>query len=450
MALGYFSEQSFPFQGDDYLRIASCPSDGSSARRWLVEAHETLSPLLPDDSAPALLTDQLVGPGGNPVDVFAHFGVNPARLASLRHNFAGLSQTARAAGASRAPDAPIAPWANFDDVWIPVADGVELSARFGRARPADESGEADCIVILPGLFGDNSILRTRDLAVALCANGFDALALEFRGHGESLRARRDLFYNFGILESADLLAVSRWLQDRQGVRRTGLVGFCWGANHALMAAWYDVRPEPHVSVTDKLAAYLPPAVPRCHYEAGVMALSPVLNFERLINDLDQPWSSFRHPVNSGLQKTIKTRMAFRGFESPNGSLRRLVDEEFARSPVNYPGVASDVNRLMRLLPFEGEPDGSKLDDLRVPTLIVHAANDPMSPAQDVALLASRVRNPLVAAAVLPGGGHVGFAAYARAYYYSLIMNYFDPIVGAAATRDSPARTAASAPAAASS
>lgn len=433
MALGYFSEQSFPMQPEDLLRIPPRQSGEASPRRWLAAAHETLSPLLPKSRAAPLLTDRLVTSSGAPIDVFAHFGVNPARLASLRHNFDGLSQTAKAAGASRAPDAPIKPWDHFEDVWIPVADGVQLSARFGKARGMDDARKADCIVILPGLLGDNSILRTRDLAAALCANGFHALALEFRGHGETLRTRRDLFYNFGILESGDLLAVSRWLCDRPDVRSTGLVGFCWGANHALMAAWYDVRAEPHVSVTDKLAPYLQPAVPRRHYKAGVLALSPVLNFERLINDLDRPWGKFSHPVNSGLQRSIKTRMAFRGFKSPDGSLRRLIDEEFARSPVNYHGVAADAYRFVRLLPFQGEPDGKKLDDVRVPALIVHAANDPMSPAQDVALLASRVRNPLIAAMVLPSGGHVGFAAYARAYYYSLIMNFFDPVVGIAAS-----------------
>ena len=31
----------------------------------------------------------------------------------------------------------------------------------------------------------------------------------------------------------------------------------------------------------------------------------------------------------------------------------------------------------------------------------------------------------VAAVVLPGGGHIGVAAYAKKYYYSLMMNFFD-------------------------
>ena len=38
-------------------------------------------------------------------------------------------------------------------------------------------------------------------------------------------------------------------------------------------------------------------------------------------------------------------------------------------------------------------------------------------------------NENVAALILHGGGHIGFAAYAKAYYFSLILNFFDPLAG---------------------
>jgi predicted alpha/beta-fold hydrolase len=65
-------------------------------------------------------------------------------------------------------------------------------------------------------------------------------------------------------------------------------------------------------------------------------------------------------------------------------------------------------------------------------LIVHGANDPMGTAGEIAELIAQTDNPRVAALILPGGGHVGFAAYARSYYYSLIAGFFDPAWGAAA------------------
>ena len=38
------------------------------------------------------------------------------------------------------------------------------------------------------------------------------------------------------------LAVSEWLQAQPHIRRTGLVGFCSGANEALLTAWHYGRP----------------------------------------------------------------------------------------------------------------------------------------------------------------------------------------------------------------
>ena len=46
--------------------------------------------------------------------------------------------------------------------------------------------------------------------------------------------------------------------------------------------------------------------------------------------------------------------------------------------------------------------------------------------------ATQEHNERVAGIILPGGGHVGFAAYAKEYYYSLIANFFDPVTGAGA------------------
>jgi hypothetical protein len=42
-------------------------------------------------------------------------------------------------------------------------------------------------------------------------------------------------------------------------------------------------------------------------------------------------------------------------------------------------------------------------------------------------------HPFVSAVVLSGGGHVGFAPFAKDYFYSLIANYFDARVGVAAS-----------------
>lgn len=425
MIFGQFSERSFPFDPGELVPFQP-DQPNLSPREWLTGFHAVLKHQLPAGPL-ALLTQDLLTTDGRPVDVFAHFGIKPDGLAGLRQNFHGLAHTAQAAGASSEEEQPTPPWPGFEDIRLPIGHGVEVCGRLGWARSSDgHPRDADCIVILPGILGDNNVLRTRDLAAALVSCGLHAMALELRGHGETWRARPDLFYNFGALEAVDLLAVSRWLESQPHIRRTGLVGFCWGANHALLAAFMDTRPKDHPSLTPALVEKQGTVPDYQHFRAGVIAFSPVLRFEELLAELKTPWSRFRHPVLSGMQASIRSRMVRRGYPNPSGSLLDLIHAEFARSPLSYADGVKDAIRMLRFLPHEGLPDGDKLRDIRIPSLVVHAANDPMAKAQDIADLAARVANPNFAALILPGGGHVGFAAYAKAYYFNLILNFFAP------------------------
>ena len=64
-----------------------------------------------------------------------------------------------------APDQRGPPWRDFEDVWVPVRADLQLSGRLAWARDAAGNViDADCIVIMPGIRGDNNILRVRDLA----------------------------------------------------------------------------------------------------------------------------------------------------------------------------------------------------------------------------------------------------------------------------------------------
>ena len=106
------------------------------------------------------------------------------------------------------------------------------------------------------------------------------------------------------------------------------------------------------------------------------------------------------------------------------------------------GIWGASDEALRLLEHRGKPAGDKLESARMPVLLVHGANDPLAPSQDVADLMATVDNPRVAATILPSGGHVGFNAYAPEYYFSLIVSFFDPATGAAAPARQTARYAA--------
>jgi predicted alpha/beta-fold hydrolase len=427
MILRPFSEHSFPCFKSELILAPPDPNGSPTiTRQWLSQAHSELASFLPS-GRPALLTEQLVGPDGSPTDVFAHFGIDRQRLPKLRGNWDGLAHTAQVSGDSKNQDATTPPWEGFEDVRIPSPDGVEICGRLGRVRNGTETAKADCLVILPGLLGDNNVLRTRDLGNALMAHGYHVLALELRGHGDTYRARPDVYYTFGVQETLDLLAVSRWLEQQLYVRETGLIGFCWGGNHALLASWIDGAKPDHPGIVERIAPYYRDIGGQRHFNRGVMAFSPVLRFEELMDELDRPWSRFEHPAFAGLQGSVKARMKNRNYPNPSTSLREIIAEDFRRSSMSYPGLMTDATRFVCFMEPPGSPGFNKLAGARTPTLIVHAANDPLAPAQDVADLMAWTENPMVAALILPGGGHIGFAAYATAYYFSLILSFFSRV-----------------------
>lgn len=430
---------SHPNHGDgpvEFSTVADVPGAFvSNTRQWLQTAHAQLEHVLTERGKRVMLTEDMVDERGQPRDVYTYFDRPPETLNKLTKNWYGMVHTGQAVSRSEAIDQPVEPWPGFHTVWIPVAERVSLHGRLGlQLEPDGQPANADCIVLIPGFLGDNAVLRTRDLAFALRSHGFHVLALELRGHGRVEYYFPDVYYSFGLVETQDLLRVSRWLQDQHPfIRNTGLVGFCWGANHAMLAAWFDGRKPDDPSITPRVAKHLDPPTGRRHYTAGVIAFSPVLNWEELMEQADQPHDNmWIEPSMYFFQQTVKSRMRRKRHPEITGSLRNLINYEIARSEFGPSFPIVDGYQFLRFLPFRGEPDGDKLESARVPVLMVTAANDPFLPAQYMADFTARTQNPLVATLILRGGGHIGFAPYNRRYFYSLILNFFDPVHGAAA------------------
>lgn len=284
---GCLSERSFPFDKAKIGRLSEV-KETESARQWLKRAHHTFKHKLPDEDETSLLTEDMTTPEGKPAAVLAHFDREEEKLHSVWHNLAGLKHTAQVTGDTEAIDQPAPAWEGFEDLWIPVADGVTISGRVGLVRDgAGNPKRANCVVILPGLLGDNMRVRTRDIAIGLRNAGFHTLAMELRGHGQTEGRFPELHYNFGVLETADLLKVDEWLHEKPYVDKTGLIGFSWSANSALLVAWEDGRAEDDPLVAPALRQYLKQTNRKArHYEAGVIALSPCLRFENLCDALE--------------------------------------------------------------------------------------------------------------------------------------------------------------------
>jgi len=395
------------------------------AGKWLVSAHEKLKGLLPHHHDQPMLTDELSDPSGRPVDLVARYTLEPDQLESMFVNFLGLSYSAQVTG----PDAgntPAPEWPGFIDIWVPINAGLKLAGRLGMARgPDGKVIGADCIVLLPGLCGGNNVIRQRDIAAALKSSGLHVLAVETRGQGQTAVRYPDVACTWGIFESSDLLVVSDWLEAKPNVRRTGLIGYSWGGTHALLTAWNEGRGDKHPSIAPRVAQVLPKLPPGRRYRAGVLVFSPVLDIDVLIEKLAAPQPYLIHPVRAGLQKTIRNWKTLRGFPNPTGALGDVIRCE----RLNYEGTMEDQRRFLRFVPYKGKPAGNKLADVRIPLLIVHGADDPVAPVQTVADLTAGLKNPNVATIVLPSAGHIGFAPYAKSWFYSMVLSFFDPDKG---------------------
>jgi alpha-beta hydrolase superfamily lysophospholipase len=222
------------------------------------------------------------------------------------------------------------------------------------------------------------------------------------------------------------MRVSEWLQDTYPqVRRTGLIGFCWGGNLGLLAAWFDGRASDDPSITPILSSHLDPARPRRHYTAGIMAFSPMLRWEEMMDETETPQDACRKPIVNYFQKMNRERMEMKHHPSVCGKLRVLIDYEFCRSELTSEFPMEDAYLSLRLVPYKDRPCPPKMESARVPVLMVHAANDMFASPQAIADLMTVTRNPNVAALILRGGGHVGFFPYNRAFTYSLILNFFN-------------------------
>lgn len=440
---GCFAERSFDLDPDAAVRLTERDRDSSApidTRDWLRHAHRELAHFLPQESAETLLTGDMTDPKGRPVNVFAHFDKYPEDLQSLWGNMSGIRYSAQAASREYYIDKPAPAWPGFEDIWIatPISPilpmTLEHNGRIGWAR--DDQGrviDADCIVVLPGMFGDNGVKRSMDICIGLREAGFHVLSLEPRGHGQTEARYPDAHYTFGVFETDDLMWISDWLQALPHVRRTGLIAYCWTANSALLAAWYDGCPFDDPMIPGQVRPYLIHHDPQKHrYEAGIIAFSPVLRWEVLMDELDRQRSVWKHPIYAAIQDTVRDRMELKGYAEPDGNLRRLVELEHRIYGVPLPEGASSAYSFLRLLPYRGFEAGGKLERARMPVLIVHGADDPLVPAQDVADLMATIDNPAVAAMILPSGGHVGFAGYSHEYYLSLVTNFFDPRTGPAA------------------
>lgn len=268
------------------------------------------------------------------------------------------------------------------EVWD-TPDGDELVLDF--APPPDaastDGAEAPLVLVLHGLEGHARRPYVVQLHRELARRGVGSVGLNFRGCARPNRSTRA--YHSG--ETGDLALVLERLTARHPGRPLGAVGFSLGGN-VLLKLLGDASDEPTgiraaaaVSVPYDLAVgadVLERSPVRRRYARYFLdsLVAKVRQKQHLLSDLVDVEAALSSPTIRAFDDRVTAPL--HGF----------------RDAAHYYAVSSS---------------GPLLPRIRVPTLLVHARDDPFLPPEAIPLEAVEA-NPHLLPAFTERGGHVGF------------------------------------------
>jgi len=267
---------------------------------------------------------------------------------------------------------------------IDTPDGDFLDLDWARVdgQPAPAEG-APYVVVVHGLEGSSDSAYVKEICRALWERGIRSVAMNFRGcGGEPNRLPR--FYHAG--DTGDVAHVLEMLALRFPGVPLGAVGFSLGANVVLK--YLGERGDASLA-----RAAVAISVP---FDLGAGADKLAASFTgRLytgifIRSLRAKYLAKRHLLGDTCDEPrVLAAKTFRDFD--DAATARI---HGFRDVDDYYGSSSSHHFLPRI---------------RVPTLIIHAADDPFVPDEAIPR-AAMAANPALTAAIVPHGGHVGFIA----------------------------------------
>jgi predicted alpha/beta-fold hydrolase len=291
--------------------------------------------------------------------------------------------------------------------WLPGAHGQTIAGRYLRERTGvhyrrermeTEDGDfvdldwatvdgfelpatAPLVLLVHGLEGSANSSYMLESCRALAQNGLRAVAMNFRScSGEPNRALR--FYHAG--DTADLAAVLRHLRGRVADVAFGAMGFSLGANVLLKylgerGDGSAVRAAVGISVPFDLMAGAE------YMDASFMGRKYT---EVLLRSLRRKFAERAAEIGERCDapRALGSR-SFRDFDD---------------------AVTARLHGFLDVADYYGRSSSAQfLPSIRVPTLLVHAADDPFVPPHVIPRAAVEA-NPSLAAVFTEHGGHVGF------------------------------------------
>jgi predicted alpha/beta-fold hydrolase len=298
---------------------------------------------------------------------------------------------------------------------LPDGDFLDLDfVRAARVHPTAEDSPRPLVLVLHGLEGSARSGYALETYRALAAHGVRAVGLNFRScGGEPNRTARS--YHSG--DSGDLGIVVDVLRERFRDTALGAIGYSLGGNVLLKylgergaGARERVRAAAAISVPYDLATGA-----RC-LERGLGRLYAAFFLRSLRSKLRAKWALLEGRCDRNRAVKARTMREF---------------DEAATAPLHGFRDAEDYYRRSSSAPF--------LPAIRVPTLLLHAVDDPFLPGRFVPREAIR-DNPRLQAHFSERGGHVGFVAGARPWAARLWAEWEAARFVAARLREVPAGT----------
>src|ERR1044071_2340706 len=255
-----------------------------------------------------------------------------------------------------------------------------------------QKGSQKIAVLSHGLEGDSKRHYMLGMVVALVKNGWDAVSWNARGcSGETNRVLR--FTQSGATE--DLHTVLSHVTSANNYSRIALIGFSLGGNLTL-----KYLGERSHELDSRIKAAVAFSVP-CDLQAGSIQLAKPMNWIYMQRFLVSLYIKIR-----AMMKVVPGKIDDRGY----GRLRNFKDfDDRYTAPIHGFKDAEDYWRKCSCKQF--------LENIRVPTLLVNAGNDPFL-AQECYPVEEARENSCLHLEIPSTGGHVGFGFNSGGEYWS--------------------------------
>lgn len=266
---------------------------------------------------------------------------------------------------------------------LELPDGDFLDLDFLNTPSSNGREAVPLVVILHGLEGSSRAPYVRTLVKEIYAHGWDSVTVNMRGcSGEPNRLKQT--YHSGKTE--DLEWAIRYLIEKEGRQKIYLVGYSIGGN--ILLKWLGERGRD-----------IPPQIQRA------AAISVPYDLTKSVELMDRGLS--RRIYTRALLRRLKAKIWLKEKQFPN-----VIRYDDIKKCTTFREFDRKVTAFLNGFPNEKDYWASTscknfLKSVTVPTLLIHAEDDPFFPAK--LLPFETIRNsdylyPLI----VPNGGHLGF------------------------------------------